>query len=328
MVSINLNGIITANRKGNAIIYAVSQDKNVCGSCVVYSDVYTNELMNTFKFSDSDALLIRSLYDKIDNKFPSENKIIRAWKCSRILGGIIYGNEESGFIDKFKWKDVCGLVFLPDEEEKYFIDILGYTKLEYIQLKEAIKSQHNDASTPDFPHMQISLCSRLAYKLNLDGFISNLGTFCSDEDVSYSAGWLGDSAYVDDGYNQTTSMGDDDYCADLDAENVYRYIIEGRDSITSLNLYYSDLLHSCNRAEIFLSYISFNTVKAKVFNILIDRNLQTLISSISDPALIAHYIALINDEQYHWDKIKEKYPDTYNFLMSLRDKQPHIKNYY
>jgi hypothetical protein len=41
--------------------------------------------------------------------------------------------------------------------------------------------------------MQITLSARLAYKLDLDDFGSNIGTFSSDENVSYLAGWLGDA---------------------------------------------------------------------------------------------------------------------------------------
>jgi hypothetical protein len=36
---------------------------------------------------------------------------------------------------------------------------------------------------------------------------------------------------------------------------------------------------------------------------------------------------LINDEEYHFNEIKSKYSDTYDFLMSLNDRLPTIKHY-
>ena len=72
--------------------------------------------------------------------------------------------------------------------------------------------------------MQITLSARLAYKLDLDGFASNIGSFSSAENVSYLAGWLGDATLKND--DGVTTFGNDDYCADLDAENIYRKIIQ------------------------------------------------------------------------------------------------------
>ena len=36
---------------------------------------------------------------------------------------------------------------------------------------------------------------------------------------------------------------------------------------------------------------------------------------------------LINDEEYHFNEIKSKYSDTYDFLMSLNDRLSTIKHY-
>ena len=51
-------------------------------------------------------------------------------------------------------------------------------------------------------------------------------------------------------------------------------------------------------------------------------------NTINDYGQECYKYFLILDVYKRQDKIKEKYPDAYNFLMSLRDKQPHIKNYY
>lgn len=150
--------------------------------------------------------------------------------------------------------------------------------------------------------MQISLSARLAYKLNLDGFLSNIGTFCSDEDISYLAGWLGDATITNS--DGKTSMGDDDYCADLDAENIYRLIIQNQNVIEATNIYYTELFLSATRAGIFLRHINYDTIQNKVFSQL---NLKNETDSMN--------------------KIKDEYPDTYNFLCSIKDGLAHISQY-
>lgn len=262
----------------------------------IMEEDYIIALRDTFGFSSSTADLIRSLYDKVDKKFPSENYLERAWKCARLLGGIVYGNESSNLKDKIEWLDVAGIVFW-GSEKKYFTTTLNFTEKEYNQLKEDITKNHESELTPDFAHMQISLSARLAYILDKDLPASNAYTGMSDEDVSYLAGWLGDAALTPTG---TTVMKDDDYCADLDAENVYRCIIQGRKSINALNIYYSELSHKGNRANKFISYISLDTVKEKTFNKLKTDDLNI---------------------------ISSKYPDTYNFLKSLENGFQHIHKY-
>ena len=256
-------------------------------------------LRDVYGFSASDAALIKTLYSKVDNAFPNETNLQRAWKCSRLLGGIVYGNIESDEGDQFKWKDVAGQVFELSEgaEEDYFVNTLGYTKTQYDQLTKAVKEQHTKASNPeysqysDFAHYQMALATRLAYQLDMDGLISNLGTFCSDEVVSYLAGWLGDVTIGD------KAMDNPDYCADLDAEISYRYIVEGCSASDVLSYYFFPITNSKNRATLFLEYIRYDNVCQKVFNRL----------------------GLNKNNNAHWDKIRTDYPDTYDFLKSLEN---------
>ena len=258
-----------------------------------------NPLREVYGFSASNAALINMLYDKVDTAFPNETNLQRAWKCARLLGGIVYGNIESGAIDQLEWKNVAGQVFELSEgaEEGYFVNTLGYTKAQYDQLIGAVKQQHRDASDPDyaqysdFAHYQIALAARLAYKLDMDGFISNLGTFCSDEVVSYLAGWLGDVTLG----NKT--MDNPDYCADLDAEISYRYIVMGCSASDVLSYYFFPIANSKNRAVLFLEYIPYDNVCQKVFNRL----------------------GLNKNNNAHWAKIQTDYPDTYDFLISLEN---------
>lgn len=42
---------------------------------------------------------------------------------------------------------------------------------------------------------------------------------------------------------------------------------------------------------------------------------------------VRYYSDLIDNEQYHFDEIKSRYPDTYDFLMSLKDCLSTMKHY-
>ena len=79
--------------------------------------------------------------------------------------------------------------------------------------------------------------------------------------------------------------------ADLDAENLFPQIYGGDDSITAINTYYKTLASgSSNRATIFKEYLSYSTVESMVLSELN----KTL------------------------NEVQISYPDTYDFLMSLK----------
>lgn len=281
--------------------------------------MYYNQLIKLFDFSEDVAFLIRSLYNKINTRYSLDNEIVKAWCCARLLGGLVYGNESSNLLEKLAWKDVGGKIFYESELD-YFINELYYSKEEYERLKAAISYQHSYTPYPDFAHMQISLAARLAYYLDYDGDLSNISLY-SDEEISYLAGWFGDAILCEN--NGTTSFSNDDYCADLDAENIYRIIIEGKSSIDAINEYYMSLSNSNTRANVFLTHLSYQTVKNMVFDELIDKKILTLLSTASengDIFSVKYYNDLLNDDEYHWNTLKSSYKNTYNFLMSLDSK--------
>ncbi len=327
IISVDYAGKVTANAVGSAVITATAQDGSlVCGACTIDCDTYLYSLVNMFGLTKEVALLIRKLYNKVDDIFADETEMQKAWKCSRLLGGIVYGNDTSGEKDQFKWVDVAGNIHSTSEE--YLINVLGYSEYEYSQMESAIKSQHADSTTPDFAHLQISLAARLAYKLDLDGMVSNIGTISSDENVSYLAGWLGDATITNS--NGATSFRNDDYCADLDAENVYRLMLANMSSIDAFNEYYSQIFSGANRANIFLGYISYDYVQEKVFFELIDKaliNSMVLAYQVKEYSMALYYSKLMSDEEYHWKRIKEECPDTYDFLKSLKDCEADIAHY-
>ena len=188
------------------------------------------------------------------------------------------------------------------------------------------ESQNNE-NIADFAHMQISLSARMAYSLNRDGILSNIGTFCSDEDVSYLAGWLGDATLHDPG--QQTTLGNDDYHADLDAENVYQLVLEGKSLVDATNEYYASLTSQNTRADVFLQHIDFATIEAKINEELIDKELRMLMRLAAEQGFAdeaQRYRELLEDDEYHQEVIKS-YPDTYNFLCSVRDRLADIADY-
>ena len=253
----------------------------------VYVDRYTYVLTTEFKFNDSNAVLIRNFYDRIESTYADDflerDYQYTAWIASRVLGGIVY---EGSYTDELEWDILAGQSFSGDDEEQYFTNVLGYSSAECVQLRNAIQDNYSKSGSmqdrSDFAHMQIGLSARLTY----EQWIVTLG-----EDMSYMAGWLGDAViWETDEVNHTTSLKNDDYRADLDAENIFRLTSEDCSLVDATNTYYASLTLSNNRADIFLGYIDYEYAESKI-----------------------HFYLADNDE----DSIKEKYPDTYNFLKSL-----------
>lgn len=203
---------------------------------------------------------------------------------------------------------------------------MGYTANEYAVLNQALIDQH-DNNISDFVHMQYALSARLAYVLDKDDMLSNIGTitqtgtFSTDEKVSYLGGWLGDAVLLVQ--NNQPAFTAADYTADLDAENVFRQINVGDDSITAINEYYETLsVGNNNRATIFKGYISYSYAKERVYYDLIDDRLLYLMNIASnngDIVSVAYYAELLDNEEYHMNILRTDYPDAYDFLMSLDD---------
>ena len=85
--------------------------------------------------------------------------------------------------------------------------------------------------------------------------------------------------------------------------------------ITESNNYYDKLENNVyNRAEEFKKNVDFNEVKDKIYNQLSE-------SYILEKGRI---IGLPSNINY----IKEKYPQTYNFIKSVENNQNDIQNYY
>ncbi len=325
---------VTASKIG-AVKYTVTHKVTGWSTTFsVFTDQYTKELTSLFGFDYKTAGLIRDLYRRIDEAYPNETQTKRAWRVARILSEFCYDGVTTFFNIPIinKWDDVAGSVTTETNIESYFVDTLGYASSEFTRIRTAIINNHSNTQNTglgDFSHMQYSLAARLAYKLDLDGFASNIGTLHTDLTISYLAGWLGD-ATITEINNGTTVFDNDDYIADLDAENIFTKIENGMNSIQAVNSYYNELTPNRTRATIFLEHITYDTVQGNIFYELIDANFYNIINAASlagDIVTVVYYQNLINDEEYHWDILLSDYPDTYNFLLSLQDKLCNIASY-
>ena len=291
---------------------------------VAYVERYVYELVNLYGFTPNEAMLIRSVYDTVDAVYENKSPTYRAWIVSRLLSSFDY-------LD-ILWRQTAGVVVYAEDLQSFFVDTLGYSVAEYTQIKEAITNQHSGSSTAvntsDFAHMQASLAARLAYTLNTHGWTVGIAELVTDEKISYLAGWLGDATISSGG---GIVLKNDDYMADLDAENLYRIVLNGTSIIDATNTYYNSLTAFNTRAHIFLGHIPYDSVQSKVFYELIDIHLYTYLNEAinnANPFAANSIMELINDEQYHWDTIYSNYPDTYNFLLSLQNRSANLTNYY
>lgn len=292
-------GNMTGYDIGIAQYKAIHKVTNQTYVFTIYVDRYTYELVQFFGFENDEALLVRDVYNRIDDYYDSSTEIYKAWVASRVLSEFSYDGPYTilGFPVINKWDNVAGSVTDQENREQYFLNVLGYTQSDYATINSALVNQHYETETSDFTHMQYAIAARLAYVLSLDGDLSNVYTLDNDETVSYLGGWLGDATLLNDG---TTVFKNDDYLADLDAENIFREIDGGKDSVAAINLYYEELESAnSNRATIFQSYINYSAVVQKVC------------------------------DQLHKtpEQIQTTYPDTYDFLMSLQNNRAVMGNY-
>ena len=128
----------------------------------------------------------------------------------------------------------------------------------------------------------------------------------------------------------TTIMDNGDYCADLDAENIYREISSSVDYLGAICNYYRNLTSTNNRAHVFLNHIDYATVQSKVFHELIDKEIYVQLAIAYewlDYETISRLNALLNDEEFHWNVIEDRYHDTYNFLLSLQEYKEFLCEY-
>ena len=159
----------------------------------------------------------------------------------------------------------------------------------------------------DFAHQYITMATHLYGKPRLADLKDG------HKNTNDMSGWFGDTTDV---AGVKPSIGNDDYKADLDAVNIVSSMKNNNSNfITESNNYYDKLENNVyNRAEEFKKNVDFNEVKDKIYNQLSE-------SYILEKGRI---IGLPSNINY----IKEKYPQTYNFIKSVENNQNDIQNYY
>ena len=263
------------------------------------AEIYNGALVDIFGFDAATAELIRGVYDKIDSAYDGMSKKYKAWVSARLLSEFCYDDTTVyGIVSVNKWDNAAGSVTSPGDRGKYFAEKLGYTHEQYDALDNALNMQHADYSTADFVHLQYALAARLACVLEEEGMLSPM-LFSKNEYSSYLAGWLGDATVLNN--KGTTSFGNDDYMADLDAENIFRIINSDVSAVDAFSKYYCIIVNEKdNRATFFLQYLGYEYIEAKV----LDELGKTL------------------------GEVKDEYPNTYDFLMSVKNNKAEMVHFY
>ena len=320
---------------------------------------YKETLKLQYGFDDKTARIIIKVRKNIYNnpRIPDNEK---DYVFTRLLGGLSYGHEENNFLNRLMWGNTAGLgkeaqgEFLNIREQ--FKEYGGLKDSEYEYLKYKVRIQHEgygyynsikkerrpqykeametglgrkitddefeklwdsqiDAfkGKTDFAHQYITMATHLYGKprlADLKGLADIRGGHKNTNDMS---GWFGDTTDVAD---PKPSIRNDDYKADLDAVNIVSSMKKNNSNfITTSNSYYDKLENNVyNRAEEFKKNVDFNEVKDKIYN-------QLRIPYIDAEGRIARLPSNIN-------YIKEKYPQTYNFIKSVENNQNNIQNYY
>lgn len=301
---------------------------------------FSLQMKEQFGFEEEEIALMLKLKERLNEKFPDASQRELDYYFTRLIGGFSYGGPGWRW-DEIQWKQTAGSPYKGMSEEEFFTEFLGFSKNEYHLLRYKVRIQNQIVSSPerlswkqiekdgqidiykkslekaigrkltneefkqywinqynnmvkkgDFSHQQITTSSML-----YDGGYSLLhNLYPGKEKTEDLAGWLGDATLGD-----PPSFGADDYMADLDAENIY-YLMK-TDHLSyqdAVNKYYQEVGKSYTRAERFLKHTPIERVKEQVFSEL----------KIKD-----------------MDALKEKAPETYNFIRSLEENQHEMGSY-
>lgn len=313
VIEVNSIGRITGKSIGSSIITVTEENTGKTAQCTVYCDRYYYSLIKEYEFEPYTAYLIRDLNNRADSVYPNLSQKQRDERIARTLTSVCY--------DGTIWKLTCNIIQNRTEVINELTNVFGYTNQQAETLYEDISEQHRKGKR-DFAHFQAVMLGRLVY-------INNSSNALITENLSYETGWLGDATLYE--ADLTTHFGNEDYCADLDGENVFRLISSGKSMADAINEYNAYLDNGGNRADKFLSYIGFDEVKSAVFNTLVIIPLNTEIEALTqanqdgsktDQIILLNMLIL--DEQYHWSVVKTKYHDTYLFLRSLEGRLSEI----
>ena len=316
---------------------------------------YKKTLKLQYGFDDKTARIIikarKNIYN--DSRIPDNEK---DYVFTRLLGGLYYdlNSGVKGFGEQLAWQNTAGagviigdVIMMIDTQLKEY-GILKDKEYEYLKYKVRIQhggyGYYNSIDEGDRPRYKRTMETALGRKITEDEFEklwdSQIDAFKGKTDFAHQyitmathlygkprladlkdghkntndmSGWFGDTTDV---AGVKPSIGNDDYKADLDAVNIVSSMKKNNSNfITASNNYYDKLENNVyNRAEEFKKNIDFNKVKNKIYNQLSE-------SYILEKGRIVRLPSNIN-------YIKEKYPQTYNFIKSVENNQNNIQDYY
>lgn len=197
--------------------------------------------------------------------------------------------------DQFKeWKENMEKAFGKKLSDDEYID-------QYKEIYYRVKD------TGDCSHMLYTIASNLIDKgKGVDNSWNNPGaselSWSSKEERKDITGWLGDAVYTGD--NNKVSFGNDDFIADLDADNISHRILNGLDLSTAMEKYYQSLSlgnEDVLRTKEFLTNNSYEDVEETIFK-------RIKVKDIND------------DRKKTMEDLKDNiiYEDTYTFLEKLK----------
>ena len=234
-----------------------------------------------------------------------------------------------------------------DGEDRKFVDGIDaggetYTKWQFDNMKIGLGGKLDESTfiaiwnqqcddmcgKADFAHQQITTSSIFVTEINKNGLLVNayLGGVGKREQM---AGWPGD-ATIYGKQGEPASFGNDDYMADLDAENIGDMVRnEGFTYIEAVEDYYGSCLLKRNRAKIFLEKNDFKEIKRAIYD-------RTVFIELVDKKSYTnvHEELMQLDELYKYENesswlkiLKDRAPDSYNFIRSLKQSLPEMGEY-
>ena len=148
-------------------------------------------------------------------------------------------------------------------------------------------AQYNSMSGyGDFAHQMITMATILSES----GWAADLHTG-GEEMTDHNSGWFGDVTL-------NGQLGNDDYCADLDAVNIAAMIEDGQSYIDAMNKYYSEVGTEYTRAEKFIENIPLEKIESM---------------------LIEYYYAECQEGTLTVDGLKQISEKAYNFIKNIQE---------
>ncbi|MBP1046681.1 hypothetical protein I6N96_10305 [Enterococcus sp. BWM-S5] len=322
-------------------------------------------LQERYGYDEETAALIYKMRQGLDEKFPEMSEEEKDFLFNRILGEINYSGfnwdhtagDLASYFSKM-YEDERGYSYRIKKSLEEIFQDLGISKEEFAKLRYNIAVQHEfSGSTPKSAEdiLKSDKDTYNSYKKKAEAaygpltneqfnrlWNNNRKNFSNKADYTHQsvttatilndnwllanlmgnrkelAGWRGDATREAE---KTPSMGNDDYKADLDAVNISAIMKDKNLSyIEASNQYYAAISDG-----------DYTRVEAFDKNTGIDYTTKEVLNSLSPPnykKVGQNYVPVEKTEQEKWAYVKEHYPDSYNFLMSLKDNQNEMQSYY